>query len=127
MNLLLDTHAFIWFFNGDKQLSNSARRLITDTDTSCFLSIASVWEIGIKTRLGKLELRGDLDEMAAFMKAGSIALLPIAIGHIQRLQALPFHHRDPFDRLLIAQAFAERLTLISRDAIFQQYEVPIVW
>jgi len=127
MNFLLDTHAFIWFFNGDTQLSESAIRLITNAENKCFLSIASIWEIGIKTSLGKLELRGDLAEMAGFMKAGAITLLPIELRHIQRLQTLPFHHRDPFDRLLIAQALTENLTLISRDGIFSQYSVPLHW
>ena len=127
MNFLLDTHAFIWFFNGDTQLSDSATRLITDAENKCFLSIASVWEIGIKTSLGKLELRGDLAEMTAFMTAGAIELLPIELRHIQRLQTLPFHHRDPFDRLLIAQALTEGLTLLSRDTVFGQYSVPLYW
>lgn len=119
MRLLLDTHAFLWFYTGDKRLGNKAKSLINDLANECFLSIVSVWDVGIKTSIGKLELRVDFAGLAEFMATNRIALLPIAIGYIQRLQALPFHHRDPFDRLLIAQAFAERLTLISRDASFQ--------
>lgn len=127
MQLLLDTHAFIWFYTGDKQLSSKAKTLINDLSNECFLSIASVWEIGIKTSIGKLELRVNFTGLADFMATNRIVLLLIAFRHIQRLQSLPFHHRDPFDRLLIAQAFAERLTLISRDGFFQQYDVPLIW
>ena len=127
MQLLLDTHAFIWFYTGDKQLSSKAKTLINDLSNECFLSIASVWEIGIKTSIGKLELRVNFTGLADFMATNRIVLLLIAFRHIQRLQSLPFHHRDTFDRLLIAQAFAERLTLISRDGFFQQYDVPLIW
>lgn len=127
MRLLLDTHAFLWFYAGNNQLSNTAEGLINDLGNECFLSIASIWEIGIKTSIGKLELRVDFAGLAEFMATNRIALLPIAFGHIQQLQSLPFHHRDPFDRLLIAQAFTEHLTLISRDEIFQQYAVSLIW
>lgn len=98
-----------------------------DPTNKCLLSIASVWEIGIKTSIGKLALRGDFAEVEDFIAENSIELLPITFEHIQRLQQLPFHHRDPFDRLLIAQAFTESLTLLSRDTIFPQYGVSIRW
>lgn len=89
--------------------------------------MASVWEIGIKTSIGKLQLRGKLTEVASFLIESDIGLLPISSEHIVRLQALPFHHRDPFDRLLIAQAFTEHLTLLTRDGVFKKYEVPALW
>lgn len=127
MRILLDTHAFLWFYSGDEKLSNNARTLIADSANACFLSIASVWEVGIKTSIGKLELRVDFEGLASFMAANRMALLPITFGHIQQLQQLPFHHRDPFDRLLIAQALAEGLTLLSRDAVFPQYGVATRW
>ena len=127
MRLLLDTHAFLWFYSGDERLSLAGKALIDDPINACFLSIASVWEMGIKTSIGKLELRVDFAGLAEFMAANRMELLPIAFEHIQRLQQLPFHHRDPFDRLLIAQALTEDLTLLSRDAVFPQYEVSIRW
>jgi PIN domain nuclease of toxin-antitoxin system len=127
MRLLLDTHAFLWFYSGDDRLSSAGKVLIDDPANECFLSIASVWEMGIKTSIGKLELRVDFAGLTEFMAANRIELLPISFAHIQRLQYLPFHHRDPFDRLLIAQALTEDLTLLSRDAVFPQYEVLVKW
>ena len=127
MELLLDTHAFIWFFNGDDNLSATAKNLIENPANTCWLSIASLWEISIKTSIGKLALRGNFSEIEGFMAAGAIRLLPISFEHLLQLQQLPFHHRDPFDRLLIAQALTEDLTVLSRDAIFPQYEVSIRW
>lgn len=127
MNVLLDTHAFIWFFNGDANLSSTAKRLIEDPDTTCQLSIVSLWEISIKTSIGKLALRGNLAQVAGFMAAGAISLLPISFEHLIQLQQLPLHHRDPFDRLLIAQALTEDLTLLTRDAAFQQYPASLMW
>ncbi|GAB3634731.1 type II toxin-antitoxin system VapC family toxin [Hymenobacter arcticus] len=125
MDLLLDTHAFIWLFNGDNNLSNTAKDLIEDSRNTCWLSIVSLWETGIKTSIGKLALRGDFAEIDVFMTTGAIRLLPISFEHLLRLQHLAFHHRDPLDRLLIAQAFSEGLTLLSRDAVFPQYGVAI--
>jgi len=91
------------------------------------LSIASVWEVGIKTSIGKLELRVDFAGLAEFIAVNRIELLPISFQHIQKLQHLPFHHRDPFDRLLIVQALTENLTLLSRDAVFPQYDISLNW
>jgi PIN domain nuclease of toxin-antitoxin system len=127
MHLLLDTHAFIWFFNGDDDLGSTARNLIEDPANTCWLSIASLWEISIKTSIGKLTLQGQLAEVEGFMEVGAIRLLPISFEHLLQLQHLPFHHRDPFDRLLIAQAITENLTLLSQDTVFQQYGVSLVW
>lgn len=101
MNLILDTHAFIWFLNGDNQLKASIVNLITDTSNRCFLSIASVWEIAIKSSLHKLELQGDFRQIAHFLNDNNIELLPITFEHIQRLIGLEFYHRD---RIIIAQA-----------------------
>jgi PIN domain nuclease of toxin-antitoxin system len=127
MRLLLDTHAFLWFYAGDERLGATSKALIDNPDNECFLSIASVWEMGVKTSIGKLELRVDFAGLASFMAANKIELLPISFGHIQQLQHLPFYHRDPFDHLLIAQAVTENLTLLSRDTIFPQYRISLVW
>lgn len=127
MRLLLDTHTFLWFYNGSERLSFSAESLITDPGNECFVSIASIWEMGIKISIGKLELRVDFAGLATFMETNRIVLLPISFGHIEKLQQLPFYHRDPFDRLLIAQALDEELTLISKDAVFDQYPASIIW
>ena len=127
MRVLLDTHTFIWFYTGDERLSSTAKTLIIDRGNECFLSIASIWEVSIKASIGKLELRIDFKQLSEFMKANSIALLPITFEHIQQLQQLTFHHRDPFDCLLIAQAVAERLTLLIKDAVFQHYSASVIW
>ncbi len=127
MDLLLDTHAFIWFMNGDNQLSTTVRDLIVDTNNKCFLSIASVWEIAIKSSLNKLDLHGDFDRIAQFINANDMELLPITFEHVQGLLRLDFHHRDPFDRIIIAQAFGENLTIATKDVIFYSYGVNIIW
>lgn len=127
MRLLLDTHTFLWFYAGDSQLSATAVAHIADPTNDCFLSIASIWEIGIKTGIGKLTVRGGIAQLEDFMETNALGLLPITFPHIQALQQLPHHHRDPFDRLLIAQALTERLTLLTRDAVFQQYPASLMW
>ena len=127
MDLLLDTHTLIWFFNADEQLSINARNLVANPTNNCFLSIASIWEMGIKISLNKLELRGNLAQVAQFMAENAIELLPITFGHVQQLTALPFHHRDPFDRIIIAQALIEQLVLVTKDAVFGQYRTATVW
>jgi PIN domain nuclease of toxin-antitoxin system len=127
MDLLLDTHAFIWFLNGDIQLPSTLKNLIADTSNRCFLSIASLWEIAIKQSLGKLELQGDFTQIAAFLINNDIDVLPITFNHIQSLLQLEFHHRDPFDRMIISQALSENLTVATKDEIFQNYGVAIAW
>lgn len=127
MPTLLDTHAFIWFYVGDERLPSTVKELIADSTSACYVSIASLWEISIKASIGKLELRIELSQLTDFLTDNKIELLPIKIEHLEQLQTLPFHHRDPFDRLLIAQALTENLTLISRDSLFAQYNVPLHW
>lgn len=127
MSLLLDTHTFIWFLNGDEQLSKTLKDRITDITNKCFISIASLWEIAIKTSLNKLELQGGFHQIAGFLHENDIELLPITFEHIQTLLRLEFHHRDPFDRIIIAQALSEHLTLATKDQMFHQYQVNIVW
>ncbi len=127
MDLLIDTHAFIWFMNGDNQLSTTVKDLIVDTSNKCFLSIASVWEIAIKSSLNKLDLRGDFDQIAQFLNENDIELLPITFAHVQELVRLNFYHRDPFDRIIIAQAIIENLAIATKDSIFKKYGVDIIW
>jgi PIN domain nuclease of toxin-antitoxin system len=128
MKLLLDTHILIWLINGNKNLSQIARQAIEDESNSLHLSIASLWEITIKTSLGKLELGIPLEQITTnFILPSGMEILPIHLPHLLVLQTLPFHHRDPFDRLLISQAKSESLTLVSEDSMFKQYEVEMLW
>ena len=127
MDLLLDTHALIWFINGDSQLPNKSVRLIEDLNTKCFVSIASVLEIAIKISLGKLDLNGGFDDISKLMKKYDIELLPLTFEHLQKLIKLKFHHRDPFDRIIISQALVEKLTIVTKDENFSTYKVKIMW
>ena len=108
MKLLLDTHAFMWFVEGDPKLHAYARGLIEDVGNRRLLSIGSLWEMAIKASLGKLEVRSRFTEiLVTQVEANDIALLPVSPSHLDAIQTLPFHHRDPFDRLLIAQSMVE--------------------
>ncbi|WP_354635107.1 type II toxin-antitoxin system VapC family toxin [Planktothricoides raciborskii] len=127
MRLLLDTHIFIWLIEGNPNLSQAAREAIEDESNTLHLSIVSLWEITIKTSLGKLDLAIPLEQIVInFILPSGIQIIPIHLPHLLILQKLPFHHRDPFDRLLIAQAKSEGLTLVSEDGTFEQYEVKIL-
>jgi PIN domain nuclease of toxin-antitoxin system len=128
MKLLLDTHIFIWLIDGNQNLSQTARCAIEDENNSLYLSIASLWEITIKTSLGKLELGIPLEEIIVnFILPAGIEILPIHLPHLLVLQTLPFYHRDPFDRLLISQAKSESLVIVSEDNMFAQYEIEMRW
>ncbi|MCH8506075.1 MAG: type II toxin-antitoxin system VapC family toxin [Ectothiorhodospiraceae bacterium] len=128
MRLLLDTHIFIWLIDGNPKLSQTARQAIEDESNTLHLSIVSLWEITIKASLGKLELAIPLEQIVInFILPSGIEILPIHLPHLLVLQTLPFHHRDPFDRLLISQAKSEALTLVSEDGMFEQYEVEKLW
>ena len=128
MPLLLDTHTFLWFTRASPELSGKARDLIEDTETNLFLSIASPWETSIKVSTGKLVLGRPVDVFYEDrMQRSSIALLPITLAHIARVSTLPFHHRDPFDRMLIAQSLTDNIPIISADAAFDAYGVERLW
>lgn len=127
MDLLLDTHALIWFINGDNQLPDKSVNLIKNLEIRCVVSVASVWEIAIKLSLGKLVLHGGFDEISKIMKRYDIELLPITFEHIEKLLTLDFHHRDPFDRIIISQGLVEKLTIVTKDEIFSKYNAKIVW
>lgn len=126
MNLLLDTHTFIWWDSRPGQLSAEALALCQDVANTMFLSLVSVWEMQIKHQLGKLQFQHPLAELiAAQQQANGLQILPIRLEHIYAVGALPLHHKDPFDRLLIAQAQIENMVLVSADTIFSQYPVNV--
>lgn len=128
MRLLLDTHAFLWWVAASGELSRKARRAIVSARNECFVSIASGWEIAIKVSLGKLRVDGALDRfLPEQLAANGFQPLPIDLQHAARVATLPFHHRDPFDRLLVAQALEEELTVVTADPVFARYGVPRVW
>jgi PIN domain nuclease of toxin-antitoxin system len=120
MKILLDTHIFLWYYNGSGNLSSSARKQIEACD-QLFISSASLWEIAIKYTLGKLELTNSLERFFEDINDKGFSILPIDMMHILRTSTLPFHHRDPFDRLIIAHAITEELILATKDAQMSQY------
>ena len=128
MNFILDTHSFLWFIAGDERLSSRARLFISDTANSPFLSIASLWEMAIKLSIGKLKLAQPIEVMIPYqMEINGIRLLDIKLEHVVIVATLPYHHRDPFDRLLIAQAMAEQMPIVTRDTQFGAYNIEQWW
>jgi PIN domain nuclease of toxin-antitoxin system len=128
MRLLLDTHSFLWFIDGSSQLSTRARQLIEDMANERFLSVASLWEIAIKTSVGKLSLGQPFAALIPHqLSINGIALLGITIRHATAVADLPLHHRDPFDRMLAAQAQVEQLLIVSGDPAFDAYGVTRLW
>ena len=127
MNLLLDTHVLIWFINGDDQLPEKSINLIKNLENRCFVSLVSIWEIAIKLSLGKIDVRGGLDEISKIMRRYELELLPITFEHLQKLMTLDFHHRDPFDRIIISQGLVEKLEVVTKDENFPYYNIKIVW
>ena len=127
MRLLLDTHTFLWFLNGDAMLSAKARKLIENADYEKYISIAAFWEIAIKHSLGKLQLDVPFDELKKECIKNGFRILPITFEDTARLRTLPFHHRDPFDRIILSQAMENELTLVSRDTVFHSYNHSLVW
>jgi PIN domain nuclease of toxin-antitoxin system len=128
MTLLLDTHVFLWFCQGDPSLSATAKSLLEDAGNRKLLSLASVWEIAIKAGLGKLKLG---EPSATYIPAALVQtgfeLLSISLEHATLVESLPRHHRDPFDRLLVAQATVEAVSVVSVDAAFDLYGVTRLW
>ena len=128
MRALLDTNSFLWFIAGSDRLSINARHIIIDQDNDLFLSIASLWEIAIKVSIGKLELLQSFDKLIPDqLNRNGINTFPILLNHLSELIQLPFHHRDPFDRLIIAQSMTEAMPVISNDPAFKMYPIEIIW
>ena len=125
---LLDTHTLLWFLEGDSTLSQNARTLIGDPANEIFVSIANLWEIAIKHNIGKLALRMSFAHFVQdCLVRGSFEVLGIVIPHLDTLSTLPLHHRDPFDRLLIAQAITHDLSIIGTDPVFGRYPIRQLW
>ncbi len=127
MKLLLDTHAFIWFVEDDENLPERVQLQIEDIENDIFVSIVSLWEIAIKTSLGKLEISIDIPTMIEKIEQNGFSILPVFPEHTIFVSTLPFHHRDPFDRMLIAQTITEKIKIISKDGAFSDYDVDIIW
>jgi PIN domain nuclease of toxin-antitoxin system len=128
MNLLLDTHTFLWFTAGNPSLSPAARSAIQDENNNLYLSVASLWEIAIKVSIDKFELREPFGVLIPEqLDENEIELLNISVAHTAMVASMPFHHRDPFDRLIAAQAKIEQLTLVSVDEAFDAYGVTRLW
>lgn len=128
MRYLIDTHAFIWFITNDDRLGAQAYEEISNIKNEIVLSIASLWEMAIKASLGKLELGKPFRALIPReLIINEIGVLPIAQKHLLVLADLPLHHRDPFDRLIIAQAMIEGIPVVSHDSDFPQYPIQIVW
>ncbi|BAC91496.1 type II toxin-antitoxin system VapC family toxin [Gloeobacter violaceus] len=128
MRLLLDTHVFLWWVEDAPQLSVSARTAVADPQNVCLLSLASCWEMAIKASLGKLKLPSALENfIPEQLLINGFQTLDIDFRHIVRVSGLAFHHRDPFDRLIIAQALEERLVVASADSVFEKYDLQRVW
>ena len=127
MRLLLDTHVFIWWADQQGSLSATALSALKDEANELLLSVASVWEMQIKVQLGKLKVSMPLQELVeSQVETNELKILPVELAHVLALDALPFHHKDPFDRLLIAQSIQEDVTLISADPAFPAYSVKLL-
>lgn len=128
MRILLDTHALLWWLVGDERLSQQARGAIADTDNEIFVSAASAWEVATKFRIGKLPDAGPLAvDFGREVRAQGFLPLAVTLEHGAAAGALPGAHRDPFDRMLIAQARSERMALISNESLFDDYEITRIW
>ena len=128
MRLLIDTHSFLWFIAGSEHLSATARALIEDESNQVFLSVGSLWEMAIKVSLGRLQLAQPFDVlMSENLRVNGISLLNITVGHAAEIARMPFHHRDPFDRLLIAQARVEDMPIVGTDEAFDVYGIRRLW
>ncbi|MBB5225142.1 type II toxin-antitoxin system VapC family toxin [Treponema ruminis] len=125
MKYLLDTHAILWYAQGNNELSEKARSIMESEE--CFYSMASLWEIAIKQKLGKLDETLAITELDELCRDAGFIQIPMTSSHVEKTKTLDFIHRDPFDRLIIALAQSENLTIITRDTIIPKYDVKTVW
>ena len=128
MKALLDTHTFLWWIHNDSRLSSRVREIIGDSSTILYLSAASGWEIAIKAQLGKLQFSSNLEQfISEQLKMNGIDTLPITLRHGLHVATLPQHHRDPFDRILVAQSQLEGLPIVTADVQIVRYDVQVIW
>lgn len=128
MRVLLDTHVFLWWIEGDRALPAKARAAVANRDNECLFSLVSVWELAIKSGLGKVKLAVPVQRyVVENVAANGFGLLDIRMAHVGRVESLVKHHGDPFDRLLIAQALEEKLPVVTADPIFRDYGVKRIW
>jgi PIN domain nuclease of toxin-antitoxin system len=128
MRVLLDTHVFLWWVEGDRTLPAKARGALADQENECLISLVSAWELAIKAGLGKLKLALPVKRyVVEHAAANGFRMLDIRMAHIGRVETLAPHHGDPFDRLLIAQAIEEKLPVVTADPVFRRYGVKRIW
>lgn len=127
MILLIDTHALIWFLNGDKAISQEGKKAIENPKYEKCVSMASIWEIAVKMSLGKLQFAKGLIGLAQLIEHNGFKLLPVTFDHALKVASLKFIHRDPFDRMLVAQAITDKLVIVTKDTNIQQYKVKTIW
>lgn len=127
MRVLLDTHVLLWYLSSDPKMSEKAKDIIADKSNNCYFSLASLWEIVIKLDLNKLRLPMPFEKFIDHLTSKDFQILPIQLADLKVLQGLPAYHRDPFDRILIAQAIQENIPVISADQYFNAYAIPIIW
>ena len=128
MNLLLDTHAFLWFIEGNDKLSERAKGLIEDRENDRYLSVGSLWEMAIKVSIGKLDVPLPFTRLVReHVRSNAIDILGLRAPHLDIQRSLPFHHRDPFDRMIIAQAKVEEMKVVGSDKKFEHYDVELLW
>ncbi|AMW29519.1 type II toxin-antitoxin system VapC family toxin [Arthrospira platensis] len=128
MRLLLDTHTILWFFMGNSRLSDKVRDLVEDGHNHKLISVATVWEMSIKQSQNKLTLEKTAsDYIEEKIRLDDFELLPIQLNHLRILSSLPFYHKDPFDRLLIAQSMQENIPILSKDMAFNAYPIQRIW
>jgi len=128
LKILLDTHTFLWAITDDRRLSEPARKAFSAANNDVLLSVASIWEILVKSETGRLPFPRPIGAyLRAQLSKTAITVLPILLSHVLALEQLPSHHRDPFDRIILAQAIAEKLPVVSADAKFRSYPVEILW
>lgn len=126
VNLLLDTHAMLWFLEGDfKKLSEKSCQIVEEVEK--FVSMVSLWEIAVKKDIRKLKLKSDFNGLVELIESNAFKILNIQFSHLQRSIALELHHRNPFDRLLIAQAIEENLQVVTKDPSFSSYPIKTIW
>jgi len=126
-HILLDTHAAIWFFEDIEKLSKSAADAIYNLDNIIYISIASIWEIAIKLGTGKLSLNGSIDDIIEAIYKNDFNLIDVSLEHIKMVRGLPLIHRDPFDRMIVAQAIVEDMAIMTIDENIFKYDIDVVW